>query len=116
MPSIPTKRICLEAQRAKNPFVNAGNKGLIPGVRSSLGEGTGYRLQYSFFFFNFFLFVVNFVINPTDRGSRWATVHGVTRVGHSLLMKPPQPYHLRFQYYHFLNFFLYCSGFCHTLT
>ena len=78
MPSIPTKGICLEAQRAKNPFVNAGNKGLIPGVRSSLGEGTGYRLQYSFFFFNFFLFVVNFVINPTDRGSRWATVHGVT--------------------------------------
>ena len=32
MPSIPTKGICLVAQKAKNPFVNAGDKGLIPGA------------------------------------------------------------------------------------
>ena len=99
MHSIPTKGICLVAQRAKNPFVNAGNKGLIPGVRSSHREETGYPLQYSC------------LGNPTDRGARWATVHGVTRVGHSLLMKPPQPYHLRFQYYHFFNFFYIVVGF-----
>ena len=29
--------------------------------------------------------------NPTDRGAWWATVHGVTRVGHNLATKSPQP-------------------------
>ena len=90
MPSVPTKGICLVAPKTKNSFVNAGDKGLIPGVGSSLGEGTGYPLQYSC------------LGNPTDRGARQATVHGVARVGHNLLMKPPQPYHLRFQYYHLI--------------
>ena len=37
-----------------------------------------------------------------DRGAWQATVNGVARVGHNLLMKPPQPYHLRFQYYHLI--------------
>ena len=27
--------------------------------------------------------------NPVDRGAWWATVHGVTRVGHDLVTKPP---------------------------
>ena len=27
--------------------------------------------------------------NPMDRGAWWATVHGVTRAGHSLVTKPP---------------------------
>ena len=90
MPSIPTKGICLVAQKAKNLFVNAGDKGLIPGVGSSLGEGTSYPVQYSC------------LGNPIDRGARQATVHGVARVGHNLLMKPPQLYHLRFQYYHLI--------------
>ena len=27
--------------------------------------------------------------NPTDRGAWWATVHGVTRVRHDLVTKPP---------------------------
>ena len=27
--------------------------------------------------------------NPMDRGAWWATVHGVTRVGHDLATKPP---------------------------
>ena len=27
--------------------------------------------------------------NPMDRGAWWATVHRVTRVGHSLVTKPP---------------------------
>ena len=30
--------------------------------------------------------------NPTDRGAWWATVHGVARVGHDLLAKPPPPH------------------------
>ena len=29
--------------------------------------------------------------NPMDRGAWQATVHGVTRVGHDLLTKPPPP-------------------------
>ena len=28
---------------------------------------------------------------PMDRGAWWATVHGVTRVGHDLETKPPPP-------------------------
>ena len=33
---------------------------------------------------------------PMDREARWATVHGVERVGHDLVTKPPplQPYYL----------------------
>ena len=27
----------------------------------------------------------------TDRGTWWATVHGVTRAGHDLVPKPPSP-------------------------
>ena len=29
--------------------------------------------------------------NPMDRGNWWATVHGVTKVGHNLTTKPPPP-------------------------
>ena len=29
--------------------------------------------------------------NPMDRGAWWATIHGVTRVGHNLATKPPSP-------------------------
>ena len=46
---------------------NAGDPGLIPGLRRSSGEGNGYPLQYSC------------LENPTDGGAWWATVHGVTR-------------------------------------
>jgi len=31
------------------------------------------------------------VENPMDRGAWWATVHGVTRVGHNLATKPLSP-------------------------
>jgi len=42
------------------------------------GEGNGKPLQYSC------------LENPTDRGAWWATVHGITRVRHYLVTKPPQ--------------------------
>ena len=45
---------------------NAGDAGLIPGTGISPGEGTGNPLQYSC------------LGNPMDRGTWWATVHGVT--------------------------------------
>ena len=43
----------------KNPSANAGEAGLNPGSRRSLGEGNGYALQYSY------------VGNPIDRGDWW---------------------------------------------
>ena len=41
--------------------------------------GNGYPFQYSC------------LENPMDRGAWRATVHGVTRVGHNLVIKPNQP-------------------------
>ena len=43
----------------------------------SFGEGNGNPLQYSC------------LENPMDRGAWQATVHGVTRVRHDLVTKPP---------------------------
>ena len=53
--------------------------GSIHGSGRSLGEENGYPLQYSC------------LENHTDRGAWWATVHGVTRVGHDLVTKPAPP-------------------------
>ena len=64
----------------KNPPINAGGLGLIPGLGRSPGEGNGYWLQYSC------------LENPMDRGAWQATVHGVTKstatvhgIGHDLV-------------------------------
>ena len=49
---------------------NAGNiraSGLIPGLGRSPGEGLGNPLQYSC------------LRNPTDRGTWWVTVRGITK-------------------------------------
>ena len=46
---------------------NAGDPGLIPGLGRSPEEGNGNLLQYSC------------LGNPTDRGTRWATVHEVSK-------------------------------------
>ena len=51
---------------------------MIPGLGRSPGEGNGNPLQYSS------------LGNPTDRGAWWATVHGVSRVGHDLATKQQQ--------------------------
>ena len=52
---------------AKNLLANAGDMGFIPGSGSSLGEGNGNPLQYSY------------LGNPMNRGTWWATVHGLQR-------------------------------------
>ena len=44
---------------------NAGDRGSIPGLGRSRGEGNGNPLQYSY------------LENPMDRGACRATVHGV---------------------------------------
>ena len=51
----------------KNSQANSGNAGLIPGSGRFHGEGNGNPLQYSCLF------------NPMDRGTWWATVHGVAK-------------------------------------
>ena len=67
----------------KNLPANAGDirdVGLIPGSGRSPRVGNGNSLQYSC------------LENSMDRGVWQATVHGVTRVGHDLVTKPPPPY------------------------
>ena len=56
----------------KNLPVNTGDLGWIPGSGRFPGERNSNPLQYSC--------LGNFV----DRGTWWATVHGVTKVGHNL--------------------------------
>ena len=51
----------------KNLPANAGDRGSIPGLGRSHGEGNGYALQYSC------------LGNPMDRGAWWARVHGVAK-------------------------------------
>ena len=60
----------------KNPPVNAGDLGLIPGLGNS-GEGNS-CLQYSC------------LGNPMDRETRQDTVYVVTRVRHDLATKQQQ--------------------------
>ena len=61
----------------KESTCNAGDMGLIPGSGRSLGERNDNPLQYSS------------LGNPMDREAWLATVHGVARVGHDLVTKPP---------------------------
>ena len=46
----------------------AGESGSVPGSERSPGGGNGNLLQYSC------------LKNPKDRGTRWATVHGVAEL------------------------------------
>ena len=64
----------------KNPPAISGDirdLSLIPEMGSSLEGGHGNPLQYSC------------LKNPMGRGAWQATVHGVARVGHDLVTKPP---------------------------
>ena len=61
----------------KSSACNARDPGLISGWGRSPGVGNGNPLQYSC------------LENPMDRGAWQATVHGVTRVRHSLATKGP---------------------------
>ena len=56
-----------------------GDPGSISGSGRSPREGNGNPLQYSC------------LEKPTDRGTWQSTMHGVTRVGHNLVTKPPPP-------------------------
>ena len=64
----------------KESACSEGDPGLIPGSERSPGEGNGNPLQYSC------------LENPMDRGAWQAAVHGVARVRHDLVTKPPYMY------------------------
>ena len=57
----------LVARMVKKSACNARDRGSIPGLGGSLGEGNGYPLQYSC------------LENSMNRGAWWATVHGVAK-------------------------------------
>ena len=63
----------------KESACKAGDPDSIPGLGRSPGEGNGNPLQYPF------------LENSMDRGAWQARVHGVTRVGHGVVTKPPPP-------------------------
>ena len=63
---------------SKESACNAGDQGSIPGLGRSPEEGNGNPLQHSC------------LENPMDRGAWWTTVHGVARVGHDWVTKPPR--------------------------
>ena len=69
----------LVAPLVKNLPASAGDLGLVPGLGRSPGEGNGNPLQYSC------------LEIPMYRGSWWATVHVVSRVGPDLMTEPPPP-------------------------
>ena len=62
----------------KNLPANAGDTDLIPGLGRSPAKGNGNPLQYSC------------LRSPMDRVAWWATVHGVTRLRHDLVIKQQQ--------------------------
>ena len=63
----------------KNLTANAGDLDLIPGLGRFPGEENGNLLQYSY------------MRNSMDRGAWQTAVHGVARVGHNIVTKPPPP-------------------------
>ena len=68
----------------KESTCNAGDPGLIPGSGRPPWRR---KLQPT---------LVLLLENPMDRGAWQATVHGVTRVRHDLVTKPPPPMYLIF--------------------
>ena len=63
----------------KSSACNAGDPGLIPESGRYPGEGNDNLLQYSC------------LENPMDKGGLVGTIHGIARVGHDLVTKPPPP-------------------------
>ena len=63
----------------KESACSAGDLCSIPESGRSPEEGNGNPLHYSC------------LENPMDRGTWWATVHGVLGVGHDLATKSPPP-------------------------
>ena len=78
----------------KESGCNVGVAGLIPGWGRSPGEGNGYPLQYSC------------LENSMDRRAWWATVHGVTRIGHDRVTKT---HSIRYQNGEYVSLYIYSN-------
>ena len=74
---LPPPGLPLMAQLVKNLPAKQQMQVQSVNREDSPGEGNGYPLQYSC------------LGNPMDRGAWWDTVHGVARVRHDLVNKPP---------------------------
>ena len=82
----------------KNLPASAGDlrdKGLIPGLGISPGEGHGNPLQYSH------------LENPMDKGAWWATVHGVAKSRTQLKQLIIHWSHLPFPFIFWFFFFFF---------
>ena len=79
-PFLKSLSFSLVTRSVKNPPYNAGDLGSIPSWGTSPGEENGNLLQYSC------------LGNPMNRGAWRATVRGVTRVGQTLVTKPPSSF------------------------
>ena len=86
-------RASLVRSVGKGSAYNAGDPGLIPGSGRYPGEGNGDPLQYYC------------LENLMDRGAWQTTVHGVARVGHDLVMKPPPSQVVYILIYYWLDIF-----------
>ena len=82
-------RASLVSSVDKESAYSAGDLGSIPGLGRYPGEGNGHPLQYSC------------LENLMDRGA-WQTVHGLARVRHDLVIKPPpsQAVYILIYYWH----------------
>ena len=85
-------RAFLVSSVGKESAYNAGDPGSIPGLGRYPGEGNGHPLQYSC------------LENLMDRGA-WQTVHGLARVGHDLVIKPPPSQAVYILIYYWLDIF-----------
>ena len=74
LPLAPPRKTYICGSDRKESACNAGDLGLIPGLGRSSGEGNGNPLQYSC------------LENPMDREAWKATVHGIARVRHNLVI------------------------------
>ena len=80
----------LVAQLVKHLLQCGRDLGSIPGSGSFPGEGNGKPLQYSR------------LEKPMDRGAWQATIHGVTRVGHDLMLSFSQVCYIFLLFYIFI--------------
>ena len=83
-------RASLVSSVGKGSAYTAGDPGLIPRSGPYPGEGNGNPLQYYC------------LENLMDRGAWQTTVHGVARVRHDLVIKPPpsQAVYILIYYWH----------------
>ena len=80
---------------SKESACSAGDPGSIPGLERFPGEENGNPFQYSC------------LENPMDRGAWQATVHGLARVRHDLMTKPPPSNLIKLLRFFFSFFFFF---------